>query len=173
MLQFVFTVAVRFSYRFILLERNRNKQSEEDTVLHRVMLIGAGAAGQIIIRDLNRASEMKAKVCCIIDDNPNKMGRYIEGIPIVGNRDDILLSAEKYKIDQILLAIPSASAEEKRDILNICKETGCEMKILPGNLPAGERRSVDQQDEECGSGGSAGKGSDQGQYGGNLPGAEE
>lgn len=132
MLQFVFTVAVRFSYRFILLERNRNKQSEEDTVLHRVMLIGAGAAGQIIIRDLNRAGEVKAKVCCIIDDNPNKMGRYIEGIPIVGNRDDILLSAEKYKIDQILLAIPSASAEEKRDILNICKETGCEMKILPG-----------------------------------------
>ncbi|WP_408608205.1 MULTISPECIES: polysaccharide biosynthesis protein [Blautia] len=132
MLQFVFTVAVRFSYRFILLERNRNKQSEEDAVLHRVMLIGAGAAGQIIIRDLNRASEVKAKVCCIIDDNPNKMGRYIEGIPIVGNRDDILLSAEKYKIDQILLAIPSASAEEKRDILNICKETGCELKILPG-----------------------------------------
>ncbi|WP_369123984.1 polysaccharide biosynthesis protein [Blautia producta] len=132
MLQFVFTVAVRFSYRFILMERNRNKQSEEDAVLHRVMLIGAGAAGQIIIRDLNRASEVKAKVCCIIDDNPNKMGRYIEGIPIVGNRDDILLSAEKYKIDQILLAIPSASAEEKRDILNICKETGCELKILPG-----------------------------------------
>lgn len=132
MLQFVFTVAVRFSYRFILLERSRNKQSEEDAVLHRVMLIGAGAAGQIIIRDLNRASEVKVKVCCIIDDNPNKMGRYIEGIPIVGGRDDILLSAEKYKIDQILLAIPSASAEEKRDILNICKETGCEMKILPG-----------------------------------------
>lgn len=132
MLQFVFTVVVRFSYRFILLERSRNKQSEEDAVLHRVMLIGAGAAGQIIIRDLNRASEVKPKVCCIIDDNPNKMGRYIEGIPIVGGRDDILLSAEKYKIDQILLAIPSASAEEKRDILNICKETGCEMKILPG-----------------------------------------
>ncbi|WP_408608197.1 MULTISPECIES: polysaccharide biosynthesis protein [Blautia] len=132
MLQFVFAVAVRFSYRFILLERSRNKQSEEDAVLHRVMLIGAGAAGQIIIRDLNRASEVKAKVCCIIDDNPNKTGRYIEGIPIVGNRDDILLSAEKYKIDQILLAIPSASAEEKRDILNICKETGCELKILPG-----------------------------------------
>ena len=132
MLQFVFTVAVRFSYRFILLERNRNKQMEEDAVFHRVMLIGAGAAGQIIIRDLNRASEVKAKVCCIIDDNPNKMGRYIEGTPIVGGRDDILLSAEKYKIDQILLAIPSASAEEKRDILNICKETGCELKILPG-----------------------------------------
>lgn len=132
MLQFVFTVAVRFSYRFILLERSRNKQSEEEAVLHRVMLIGAGAAGQIIIRDLNRASEVRAKVCCIIDDNPNKLGRYIEGIPIVGNRDDILLNVEKYKIDQILLAIPSASAEEKRDILNICKETGCEMKILPG-----------------------------------------
>lgn len=132
MLQFMITVAVRFSYRFILLERNRNKQSEEDTMLHRVMLIGVGAAGQIIIRDWNRASEVKAKVCCIIDDNPNKMGLYIDGIPTVGGRDDILLSAEKYKIDQILLAIPTASAEEKRDILNICKETGCELKILPG-----------------------------------------
>ena len=145
MLQFcVLRLPFGFSYRFILLERNRNKQSEEDTVLHRVMLIGAGAAGQIIIRDLNRASEVKAKVCCIIDDNPNKMGRYIEGIPIVGNRDDILLSAEKYKIDQILLAIPSASAEEKRDILNICKETGCEMKILPGIYQLVNGGSVDQ-----------------------------
>ena len=86
----------------------------------------------MILRDVMRAYETKAKVCCIIDDNPNKWGRYIEGVPIVGGRYDILINAEKYKIDQIFLAIPSASAQERRDILNICKETRCEMKILPG-----------------------------------------
>ena len=132
LLQFVFIVAIRFSYRFVLLERSRASQTEDHSVTHRVMIIGAGAAGQMLIRDLLRASETKVKICCIIDDNPNKTGRYIEGIPIVGNRDDILVSVQKYRIDQILVAIPSASAEEKRDILNICKESGCELKILPG-----------------------------------------
>ncbi|NSF75152.1 polysaccharide biosynthesis protein, partial [Blautia wexlerae] len=118
-------------YRFVLLERTR-RQKEEEGPLHRIMLIGAGQAGQIILRDIERAKEPKGKVCCIIDDNPNKWGRYMESVPIVGGRDEILLNAKKYKIDQILLAIPSASAAEKRDILNICKETKCEMKILPG-----------------------------------------
>ena len=125
-------MGIRFSYRFILLERSRREKSEGEGMMHRVMLIGAGAAGQMILRDVMRAYETKAKVCCIIDDNPNKWGRYIEGVPIVGGRDDILINAEKYKIDQIFLAIPSASAQERRDILNICKETRCEMKILPG-----------------------------------------
>ncbi|MGN8631800.1 polysaccharide biosynthesis protein [Blautia sp. HCP3S3_G3] len=130
-IQLLLIAGIRFSYRFILLERSRRNQSREG-VVHRVMLIGAGAAGQVILRELNHAKETKARVCCIVDDNPNKWGRYIEGIPIVGGRDDILLNAEKYKIDQIFLAIPSSSAEEKRDILDICKETGCELKVLPG-----------------------------------------
>lgn len=130
-IQLLLIAGIRFSYRFILLEMSRRNQSREG-VVHRVMLIGAGAAGQVILRELNHAKETKARVCCIVDDNPNKWGRYIEGIPIVGGRDDILLNAEKYKIDQIFLAIPSSSAEEKRDILDICKETGCELKVLPG-----------------------------------------
>ena len=130
-IQFCLITGIRFSYRFILLERTR-KQKEEEGPLHHIMLIGAGQAGQIILRDVERAKEPKGKVCCIIDDNPNKWGRYMESVPIVGGRDDILASAKKYKIDQILLAIPSASAAERRDILNICKETKCEMKILPG-----------------------------------------
>lgn len=130
-IQAVLVVGVRFSYRFILLERSRQRK-EEEGILHHVMLIGAGQAGQIILRDIDRAKEPKAKVCCIIDDNPNKWGRYMEGVPIVGGREDILLNVQKYKVDQILLAIPSATAAEKRDILNICKETKCEMKILPG-----------------------------------------
>ena len=69
---------------------------------------------------------------CIIDDNPNKWNRYLDGVPIVGGRDEILKAVEKYKVDKIYLAIPSASAENKRDILNICSETGCELKQLPG-----------------------------------------
>ena len=130
-IQYLMVLGIRFSYRLILMERSRREKSG-DKMQPRVMLIGAGAAGQMILRELNRARETRARVCCIIDDNPNKWGRSIEGVPIVGGREDILVNAEKYKVDQIFLAIPSSDAETKRDILNICKETGCEMKILPG-----------------------------------------
>ena len=129
-IQFLFVLGVRFSYRFILLERSR--RHGEETYTSRVMLIGAGAAGQMILRDSMKSKETNVKICCIIDDNSNKWNRYIEGVPIVGGREEILLNVEKYHIDKIFLAIPSASAEEKRDILNICKETGCELKNLPG-----------------------------------------
>ena len=96
------------------------------------MLIGAGAAGRLILRDIRSAQETNDKVVCIIDDNPNKWNRYIDGVPIVGGRDDILKNVEKYHVSKIYLAIPSASAENKRDILNICNETGCELRQLPG-----------------------------------------
>ena len=126
MLQFLAVVAVRFSYRFLLLIRKKAAVEE------RIMLIGAGTAGQMIMRDLNRAPEINGKVVCIIDDNPNKWNRYIEGVPVVGGRDEILANVASYKIDKIFLAIPSATAEQKRDILDICKETDCELKNLPG-----------------------------------------
>lgn len=132
MIQFFMTVAVRFSYRFILLERSRRLKVIDEFPVHQVMIIGAGSAGRLILRDILSSKEMKVKPCCIIDDDSNKWGRYMEGVPIVGGRDDILSNVEKYKIDQILLAIPTASASEKRDILNVCKETTCELKILPG-----------------------------------------
>nr|WP_252198596.1 nucleoside-diphosphate sugar epimerase/dehydratase [Clostridium sp. MCC353] len=132
LMQFLLTVGIRFSYRFILLVRNRRQSMENGELRHRVMLIGAGAAGQTILRELLKAQETSSRVCCIIDDNSNKWNRYIEGVPIAGGREDILVNVKKYGIDQILLAIPSARAEERRDILNICKETGCELKILPG-----------------------------------------
>lgn len=131
LIQFLFTAGIRFSYRFVLMERGR-KEKEEESSYYRIMLIGAGAAGQTILREMSRAREIKGKICCIIDDNSNKWGRYVDGVPVVGGRDDIMVSAKKYKINQIFFAIPSASAEDKRDILNICKETGCELKILPG-----------------------------------------
>ena len=131
-IQFCLIIGIRFSYRFVLLERSRREKAEKKNQGRNILLIGAGDAGRLILRDVQRTEFDVGKVQCIIDDNPNKWGRYIENIPIVGGRDDILSSVEKYQIQQILIAIPSARAEEKRDILNICKETGCELKILPG-----------------------------------------
>jgi len=129
-LQFVFLVAIRFSFRFVQLAKKKHEPMAEGA--KRVMLIGAGNAGQMILRDMSRAVEIYDKVVCIIDDNPNKWHRYIDGIPIVGGRDDILSAVEQYKIDTIYLAIPSAPLQQKRDILNICSETNCELKQLPG-----------------------------------------
>ena len=130
--QFILILGIRFSYRFILLLRDRGEYGKKDVNSHRIMLIGAGAAGQMILRDIQKSEDVQGKVQCIIDDNPNKWHRYIDGIPVVGGRDDILVSVEKYKIDRIYIAIPSASMEQKRDIINICNETGCELKQLPG-----------------------------------------
>ena len=129
LIQFLLVIGVRFSYRFILLERSRRSisRSAEPT-----MIIGAGAAGQMILRDIIRAKETDLDVKCIIDDNPSKWNRTLEGVPIVGGREDILVNVEKYKIRKIFVAIPSASAEDQRDILNICNETGCDLKTLPG-----------------------------------------
>ena len=85
-----------------------------------------------VLRELHNSRELTSRACCVIDDNPNKWNRFIEGTPIVGGRDTILENAEKYDIDTIMLTMPSASAKDKRDILNICKETHCELKSLPG-----------------------------------------
>ena len=139
--QFILIVGVRFSYRFVLLVREARKS---DASIHgradNVMLIGAGNAGQMILRDFKRAKEIKDRVVCFIDDNQNKWGRYIDGVPVVGGRDEIFSAVEKYNVKKIYLAIPSATAAQKRDLLNICKETGCQLKALPGiyQLASGE-----------------------------------
>ncbi len=131
-LQFVFLCVSRFSYRFFHVMSNKRINREDLAKYKRVMIIGAGSAGQMILRDIINSKMINEVVCCIIDDDRSKWNRYIENVPIVGGRDDILLSAKKYNIDRIYLAIPSASPEEKRDILNICSETDCELKQLPG-----------------------------------------
>ena len=135
-LQFVAMAIIRFSYRFYILMSSQRKEDEKG----RVMVIGAGNAGQSLIVDIKRSKELNDKVCCVIDDDPNKWGRYIDGVPIVGGRDTILENVEKYRIQKIYLAMPSATAEQRRDILNICKETNCELKNLPGmyQLVSGE-----------------------------------
>ena len=129
-LQFILLVTVRFGFRFVQLLKSRREPLKEGA--SRIMLIGAGDAGQAILRDTIRAREVEDRIVCIIDDNPNKWHRSIDGVPIVGGRDDILSAVEKYQVDEIFLAIPSATVQQKRDILAICSETGCKLKQLPG-----------------------------------------
>ena len=131
-IQFLLVLLVRFVYRFVLLERSKRERALQKTMASRVMLIGAGSAGQMVLRDLHGAKEVNEWVCCIIDDDKNKWGRFVDGVPIVGGRDDILLNVSKYRIEKIFLAIPSATPEQRRDILSVCKATKCELKILPG-----------------------------------------
>lgn len=130
LIQFAMIVGIRFSYRYINLERNRRYST--NAAIHNVMVIGAGYAGKTILREMRNSQGMTGKACCVIDDNPNKWDRTMEGVPVVGGREAILSAVKKYSIDQIMFAIPSASVEDKRDILNICKETKCELKSLPG-----------------------------------------
>ncbi len=151
--QFILLIAVRFSYRFFLFESNRFRNHENAKSAHRVLLIGAGEAGQMLLRSVLRDPSSSDKVICIIDDDRNKWNRYIEGIPIVGGRDDILYNVEKNKIDKIYIAIPSASRESKRDIINICEETNCEIKNLPdfyqyanSDVTVGSMRDVSVED---------------------------
>ena len=127
--QFGMVLAIRFSYRLVNMIRTRHRGAAQG---RRVMLIGAGQAGQMILRDMLCSSEVKESVVCIIDDNKNKWGRTVEGITVVGGREDILANVEKYKVEKIYVAIPSATRQELRDILDICKESGCELKTLPG-----------------------------------------
>ncbi len=129
LLQFCLVLAVRFSYRLILFIRGVRRSDEK--AASPVMIVGAGAAGQLVLHGLNQTEGVREKVRCIIDDNPNKWHRYIDGVPVVGGREDILRAVKAYKIQKIYVAIPSAETAQKRDILNICKEAGCELKNLP------------------------------------------
>ncbi len=130
-IQFGLVAGVRFLYRFFLLmdfTGGMRTVEREDNVL----LIGAGSAGQMILRDVSHSKETTDRICCIIDDDPNKWNRYIDGVPIVGGRDEIMSAIAKYDIKKIYVALPNSDVSAKRDILNICKETGCELKNLPG-----------------------------------------
>lgn len=124
-LQYILTVGVRLSYRVVLAIHRHWGEGKSRTNL---MIIGAGAAGHMLLRDIGMSHSEEYKVCCLIDDNSNKWERYIDGVPVVGGRNDILFNVKKYKIDQIILAIPSATLDQRREILSICNETGCELR---------------------------------------------
>lgn len=130
-LSFCLTTGVRFSFRIYKERIGRYENYTSTKNQDRVMIIGAGAAGQMLIKELNTSDKIDTKVCCVIDDNPNKQGRVLEGIPIVGDRHYIIMAAEKYHINHIIYAIPTATGQNRKDILNICKETNCRIQTVP------------------------------------------
>lgn len=127
--QFISTLGIRFFYRFVLLLRGRTNNEVQKK---NVMIIGAGSAGQMLFRDIKHAKETNETVACFIDDNPNKWDRYIDDVPVFGSRDHILEAVDKFNIEKIYVAVPSANPQDKRDILRVCNETSCELMNLPG-----------------------------------------
>ena len=128
--QFVLILSIRYAYRFYIILRKKYMRNVSS--LKRVMIIGAGEAGRNVIREIQRYTDMNEVPVCIIDRDQTKWKKQIEGIPVVGGRESILLNVEKYDVDKIYFAIPSATKKDQRDILTICNETKCELKILPG-----------------------------------------
>ena len=127
--QFIATLGIRFFYRFVLLLRGRTNNEVQKK---NVMIVGAGSAGQMLFRDIKHSIETNETVACFIDDNPNKWDRYIDDVPVFGSRDHILEAVDKFKIEKIYVAVPSANPQDKRDILRVCNETSCELMNLPG-----------------------------------------
>lgn len=125
----------RLSYRFL---RRRKHRSTE--VKKRTMLIGGGDAGTVILREFQQSIHSKNQVVCIIDDDANKHGCIIRTVPVVGGRSKIPEMAEKYGVEEIVLAVPSASAAQRREIITICQQTGCNVKTIPAlyQLVSGE-----------------------------------
>ena len=128
MLLFISTTIVRFSYRFIRRVRSYFTGSTQQ----RTMVIGAGEAGALVLREFKRSHYSRNKVVCVIDDDPNKKGRQIMGVPIIGGREAIETGVDKYNVSEIVLAIPTLSAKVKKEIWDICSQTGCKFKQMPG-----------------------------------------
>ncbi|MDO4815009.1 MAG: nucleoside-diphosphate sugar epimerase/dehydratase [Bacillota bacterium] len=119
---------LRFAYRGI----RRFRAGMNGKGQKRTMLIGGGQAGAMVLREFSYSAHSKNKVVCIIDDDHAKRGTYIYGVKVVGGKEAIIDAAEKYKVEEIIIAIPSASRRQKLDILEICHETGCSLRTLPG-----------------------------------------
>ena len=119
----------RFAYR--LFRTFVQKRTEKARNIN-VMVIGAGEAGNSLIREMNSSRFIQKSVMCVIDDDRTKIGNYIQGVKVTGSREDIIEDAARYDIDEIIIAMPSASGKNLKDILDICKETKCELKTLPG-----------------------------------------
>jgi len=131
-LTFAATAAIRMTYRLLRRWNIRNNVAEGAGAPKNIMIIGAGAAGQVLLREYRSSYYLTDNVCVLIDDNKNKWGKYLDGILIAGGRDKIMESVEKYQINKIVLAMPSADRKDIKDILEICKETDCQIQTVPG-----------------------------------------
>lgn len=124
------TMLTRFSYRFLrVVQRNVSRTRYRPI---NTMVIGAGEAGSMIVHEIKTSRHLNRTLVCIIDDNPSKKGKYLQGIKIFGGRENIISCVEKYKVEEIILAIPSATTKTTKEILKICNQTDCKLKILPG-----------------------------------------
>lgn len=150
-MSFMSTTALRFSYRFMrqLMAGISTEKSERD----RILMIGAGEAGRQLIREINSNPRLGSRVVCIIDDNPSKRRRYLDGVEIAGGRQEIPDAVKKYRVNKIIFAIPTCDGQDRKEILDICSKTGCRVQAVPGmfQLVSGEvsvskLRDVELQD---------------------------
>ncbi len=126
------TCCIRFGYRILRIINNKRASMVERKQKVSTMIIGAGAACNMILKELESSQYLNLCARCIIDDQPGCHGKLMRGIPIVGGRDCILDAVEQYGIDEIIFAIPSANTQTKKEILDICKESGCKLRTVPG-----------------------------------------
>ncbi len=129
LLLFIMTLGVRFSYRIIRLLYNENVHG---VGMRNTMVIGAGESGNIVINELKMSKKLDSNICCIIDDNKSKHNTFINGVKVIGGRERILDAAKYFAINEIVIAMPSAPKKDVKEILELCQQTGAELKILPG-----------------------------------------
>ena len=128
----VMTCCIRFGYRILRIINNKRTAIVGKNQRINTMVIGAGAAGNMILKEIESSQYLNIQVKCIIDDQPGCHGKLLRGVPIIGGRDKILDAVSQYGIDEIILAIPSAGVQTRKEILDICKESGCKLRTLPG-----------------------------------------
>ena len=150
---FIGTVCIRFAYRLIRSVRAHMLHSGNEKTRENVMIIGAGEAGRTLVTEFETSAHLNRRVACFVDDNPGKRGKRLGGVPIVGDRYDIPKAVLEYDISRIIYAIPSGSAGTRKEILDICATTGCQVQVLPGiyqlvngDVSVSKLRKVDPQD---------------------------
>lgn len=130
MLSVILCGGVRFAYRILYANRENYTQNDKDNT--RILIIGAGDAAVLLIREIKTNPKLNYNIIGLIDDDPNKFGKLINGIKVIGNRKKIVEVCKNKNIKEIIIAIPSADTETKKGIINICKNTQCRLKIFPG-----------------------------------------
>ncbi len=129
---FIGTVIIHFGWRIIDGLSKVFAKNLHSSQMDRIMVIGAGLAGRMMLREYNESDKIFGKVVCFIDDDVEKIGRRLDGVPVVGGRDEIIKAAAQYNVNKIIYAIPSGDGKTKKEYLDICCKTGCSVEIVPG-----------------------------------------
>lgn len=128
----VFVGGTRILYRFVRMKKADLKKMFRKRTGKKVMIVGAGEAGTALIREIQMSERLNYQICCAVDDDAQKHGKYIRGVQVLGGRNDIVRLAEKFKVDKILIAMPRVSAKEVKPIIEICQQTECEIQKVAG-----------------------------------------